>query len=248
MPSIRLARLFRSKTYGRPVRLHKRRGAIAALTVLAAGLLAAGAAPVLAQSGDGSVPRVVILGDSLTQGFGLPPEDGFVPQLARWLNDNGAPPATLVNAGVSGDTTAGGLSRLDWTLAEPVDAMVVELGGNDLLRGLDPAMSRANLDAILKRLEAEGIPVLLTGLPAPNNYGPEFADAFNAMFPELADAYGASLYPDFLAGIRNAAGGDPAAARAYLQADGIHPNAEGVAKIVADIGPAVAALIERAGD
>ncbi len=186
---------------------------------------------------------IAVLGDSLTHGYGLRPEAAFPAQLERWLTDRGHA-VEIRNAGVSGDTSAGGRARLDWTLSEDVDAVIVELGGNDLLRGIDPAETRANLDAILAALEARGVPALIAGLPAPGNYGPDFKRDFDAIFPELAASRGAILYPDFLAGL--GARGDPAAARALMQPDGIHPNAQGVARIVADIGPSVESLIARA--
>lgn len=185
---------------------------------------------------------VAALGDSLTQGFGLTPEDGFVPQLERWLVANGVE-VSMLNAGVSGDTTAGGLSRVDWTLSDDVDAMIVALGGNDLLRGIDPAVSRANLDGILRAAQARDLPVLLVGLEAPGNYGPDYKSDFEAMFPELADQYGALLYPDFLAPLR-AEEDQASALERLMQADGVHPNAEGVALMVEGIGPEVLKLIE----
>ncbi|MGF1658243.1 MAG: arylesterase [Rubrimonas sp.] len=202
------------------------RNLVAALLLLA--LPAAAAEPL----------RIVALGDSLTHGYGLPPEEGFVPQLEAWLRENGAPDVTMVNAGVSGDTTAGGLARLDWSLAEGADALIVALGGNDLLRGIDPAASRANLDAILTEADARGLPVLLSGMRAPLNYGAEFKAAFDAMYPELAERHGALLDPFFLDGV--------ASDRALWQSDGLHPNADGVAKIVERIGPLVLELAGRA--
>ncbi|MEM9474338.1 MAG: arylesterase [Pseudomonadota bacterium] len=186
---------------------------------------------------------VAALGDSLTQGFGLVPDQGFVPQLEAWLTESGAEVA-IINAGVSGDTTAGGLSRVDWTLTEDVDALIVALGGNDLLRGIDPAVSRANLDGILQAATARDLPVLLVGLEAPGNYGPDFKADFEAMFPELADSYGALLYPDFLAPLRT--GDQTEALQRLMQPDGVHPNAEGVKLMVAGIGPEVLELIDRA--
>lgn len=185
--------------------------------------------------------RVVALGDSLTQGYGLPPEEGFVPQLQGWLDAQGLD-AIVINAGVSGDTTAGGLNRLDWTLADAPDAMIVALGGNDLLRGLDPASSRANLDAILQQVTAQDIPVLLVGMPAPGNYGPDFKRDFEAMYPELALEYGVRHYPNFLQPMteKQEAG---MAFTDLMQGDHIHPNAAGVALIVEAMGPGVAALI-----
>ncbi|WP_246003758.1 arylesterase [Histidinibacterium lentulum] len=185
---------------------------------------------------------VAALGDSLTQGYGLPPEDGFVPQMEAWLRDRGAD-VEMINAGVSGDTTAGGLSRVEWTLTPEVDAMIVALGGNDFLRGVDPAVSRANLDGILKAAEDKGVKVLLVGMIASSNYGAEFKQAFDAMYPELAEAYGVPLYDAFFEGLE--VGEDTAgAARRLMQPDGIHPNGEGVALIVEAMGPSVLALVE----
>ncbi len=183
---------------------------------------------------------IAALGDSLTQGFGLPNGEGFVPQLQGWLDEADAE-VVLVNAGVSGDTTAGGLSRIAWTLSDDVDALIVALGGNDLLRGIDPAVSSANLDGILSEARGRGVPVLLVGMDAPANYGADFEAAFDAMYPELAETHGALYHPNFLGAL--AAIGDRAEALAkYMQPDGIHPNRDGVALIVKDIGPDVLKL------
>lgn len=190
-------------------------------------------------AGDAVAEPVTIaaLGDSLTQGYGLAQEDGFVPQLEAWLEAHGAD-VTVINAGVSGDTTAGGLSRVGWTLTPDVDAMIVALGGNDLLRGIDPGASRANLTGILEAAKVAAVPVLLVGLEAPPNYGPEFKASFDAIYPDLAAEFGAALYPSFLAALAD--GTDIETARAaYVQPDGLHPNAEGVARIVAAMGPVV---------
>lgn len=186
--------------------------------------------------------RLAALGDSLTQGYGLAQGEGLVPQLQAWLVEQGHD-VEVLNAGVSGDTTAGGLSRLDWTLADNPDAMMVVLGGNDLLRGIDPANSRANLEDILARLQAERVPALLVGMPAPGNYGPEFQMAFEAMYPELAEEYGAMLYPDLLQPITE----KQEAGMRYIdlmQDDHIHPNAEGVALIVEGLGPVVSQFLQ----
>lgn len=204
-------------------------------------VLLALSAPVLAEP-----VTIAALGDSLTQGYGLPPEDGFVPQLGRWLAEQGADVA-LINAGVSGDTTAGGLSRIDWTLTPDVDALIVTLGGNDVLRGIDPAVSRANLDAILDRAEAAGRPVLLVGMSAPGNFGPDYKAAFDAMYPELAETHGALFYPNFLGPITGQ-DDQKAALMTYMQRDAIHPNKDGVALIVEALGPKVLELAERAGE
>ena len=186
---------------------------------------------------------VAALGDSLTQGYGLPPSDGFVPKLESWLRDNGAD-IVILNAGVSGDTTAGGLARVDWTLTPEVDAMIVALGGNDLLRGLPPEDSRANLDGILTRASEKSLPVLLVGLNAPGNYGPEYKQAFDGMYTELAEIHGALHFDSFLAGLE-ALGDQAVVLRDYMQPDGIHPNAAGVELIVEAMGSAVLELIEQ---
>ncbi|WP_300037045.1 arylesterase [uncultured Roseobacter sp.] len=186
---------------------------------------------------------IAALGDSLTQGYGLPAEQGFVPQLQAWLDAQGAD-VRLINAGVSGDTTAGGLSRAAWTLTPEVDAMIVALGGNDLLRGIDPGVSRANLEGILTAADSAGVEVLLVGMQAPGNYGPAFKEAFDAIYPELARETGALYAPDFFEGLQ-VADGDPASVRAFMQPDGIHPNAEGVARIVEALGPRVLSLVEK---
>lgn len=186
---------------------------------------------------------IAALGDSLTAGYGLPRDQGFVPQLQAWLDAQGAD-VVVLNAGVSGDTTAGGVSRVDWTLTPDVDGMIVTLGGNDFLRGLDPAVSRANLDAILAKASDAEVAVLLVGLTAGSNYGLDFKQAFDAMYVDLAAQYDVPLFPTFFAGLLAAAGTQEGVAD-YMQADGIHPNAEGVSVIVAAMGPAVLDLVER---
>ena len=186
---------------------------------------------------------ILALGDSLTQGYGLPQEDGFVPQLQAWLRAQGHE-VTVVNGGVSGDTTRGGLSRVDWSLTDDVDAMLVTLGGNDVLRGLDPAESRKNLKGILAAGQDKGVEMLVIGLTASGNYGPDYKAAFDAMYPDLAEEYDALYEPSFFTGLMGDSG-DPSAALQYMQADGIHPKAEGVARIVAQVGPRVEELIAR---
>lgn len=203
---------------------------------LLGGLVAAAPAPAEERAG----VQVVALGDSLVHGYGLPPEDGFVPQLSRWLAARGAD-AAVVNAGVSGDTSAGGLERFAWLVAGApggADALIVVLGGNDLLRGIEPAATRANLDALLDKADKAGLPVLLSGMRAPGNYGARYKAAFDAIYPDLAEKHGALLDPYFLEGVT----GD----RSLWQSDGLHPNAEGVARIVERIGPRVLELVERA--
>ena len=186
---------------------------------------------------------IAALGDSLTQGFGLPPEEGFVPQLEAWLSARGHD-VRLINAGVSGDTTAGGLSRIGWTLTDEVDGVIVALGGNDLLRGIAPEVARSNLTGVMEAAADEGTDVLLVGLEAPGNYGPDYKAAFEAIYPELAAEFGALLHENFLGPLSGAEGGG-AELGAVMQPDGIHPNARGVKLIVQDIGPAVERLIDR---
>ena len=192
---------------------------------------------------------IAALGDSLTQGYGLPAEEGFVPQLQAWLDAEGVE-AKIVNAGVSGDTTAGGRARVDWTLTPEVDAMIVTLGGNDMLRGLDPAQARGNIDDILAAAKRAEVEVLLVGMSAPGNYGAGYKADFEALYPDLAEAHGTQFYPDFFTGLlaeeKGAASARSETVQRYFQGDGIHPNAEGVALIVEDIGPAVAKLAAEA--
>lgn len=187
---------------------------------------------------------IAALGDSLTQGYGLVEEDGFVPQLSRWLHEHGVE-ARVINAGVSGDTTAGGAARVAWTLTPDVDAMIVALGGNDVLRGIDPAVSRGNLETILHAAQDAGVKVLLIGMKAPGNYGAVYKRDFEAMYPDLAGQFDTVYAADFFEGL--AVGDDLSAAQKYMQADGIHPNAEGVARIVARLGPAVMDLVIATG-
>lgn len=202
-------------------------------------------AVVLAFCGPAMAEPLIIaaLGDSLTQGYGLPAEDGFVPQLQSWLDQNGAE-VTLINAGVSGDTTAGGLSRVGWTMTPEVDGMIVTLGGNDLLRGIDPTVSRSNIDGILTAADQAGVDVLLVGMTAPGNYGPDYKSAFDSIYPELAAQHEVQLMGSFFAGL-SVDGKMPDLARAqeFFQPDGVHPNKDGVSRIVAAIGPKVLDLV-----
>ncbi|ETX29917.1 arylesterase [Roseivivax isoporae] len=186
--------------------------------------------------------EVVALGDSLTQGYGLPNGQGFVPTLQDWLDTRGHD-VEVINAGVSGDTTAGGLSRVEWSLREDTDAMIVALGGNDMLRGIAPEVTRANLEGILDVAEARGVPVLLVGLDAPRNYGADYERMFEAIYPELSQAYGTLYYENFFAALGS---GDPSAMTRFMQPDGIHPNADGVSRIVDALGPSVEDLLSRA--
>ena len=188
---------------------------------------------------------VVALGDSLTAGYGLAPEEGLVPQLESWLKGQGAD-VVVQNAGVSGDTTAGGLSRLAWALGPEVDALIVTLGGNDMMRGISPAEVRSNLDAILTEAGAKGLPVLLVGMTAPSNFGADYKTDFDGIYPDLAAKHSVALMPDFFDGFRAAGAdmADPASYAGWMQSDGIHPNAEGVVLIVQSLGPHVLDLVE----
>ena len=186
---------------------------------------------------------IAALGDSLTQGYGLSRENGFVPQLDTWLQGKGED-VRLLNAGVSGDTTAGGLSRVAWTLTPDVDALIVILGGNDLLRGIDPTTSRVNLDGILQIATEKALPVLIVGLIAPGNYGPEYKAAFDPIYRDLSHKCGTLFYENFFATlIENRDVKNPD--YQFMQSDGIHPNALGVTRIVNGIGPVVRKLIAQ---
>ena len=177
---------------------------------------------------------IVALGDSLTAGYGLPPEDAFTTRLEARLKANGLD-VEVVNAGVSGDTSKGGLARIDWSVPDGSDLVIVELGANDALRGISPAETAKNLDAIIARLKERGIGVLLAGMLAPPNMGSEYETAFNAIYPDLAEKHGVALYPFFLDGV--------AAEPELNQADGIHPNAAGTGVIVERLSPMVDKLV-----
>ena len=182
--------------------------------------------------------RILMLGDSLTSGLGLIKGESLPDRLEAALQ-TAVPGARVLNAGVSGDTTAGGRSRLAWSLAARPDALIVALGANDGLRGLAPKQTFANLDAIIGTAKKAGIPVLLAGMRAPPNLGKEYGAAFDAVFPRLAARHGIGLFPFLLAGV--------AAKPDLNQDDGIHPNPDGIAVIVKNILPYVLKLIERAG-
>lgn len=179
---------------------------------------------------------IVALGDSLTAGYGLPAEAAFPARLAKALAAAGLP-AEVTNAGVSGDTVTDGLARLDWSIPDGTEAVIVELGANDALRGLDPAITRAALDTLLGRLQSRHLAVLLAGMRAPRNLGPEYTGRFDAIFPDLAARFGVLLYPFFLDGV--------AADPRFNLPDGLHPTAAGVDIIVARILPKVEELIRR---
>ncbi|ETR77629.1 acyl-CoA thioesterase [Afipia sp. P52-10] len=190
--------------------------------------------PSVAQADTAPPLKLAVLGDSLTAGYGLPLEAAFPSRLEKALQAKGHK-VEILNAGVSGDTSTGGRDRLDWSIPDGTDAVIVELGANDALRGLDPAITRAALEDIIKRLQARKIAVMLAGMYAPRNYGSEYAAKFDAIYPDLAKAYGVPLYPFFLDGV---------AAEAKLnQADGMHPTAEGIDQIVQRILPAVEAFL-----
>lgn len=180
-----------------------------------------------------NVPIVTMLGDSITAGYGLADSDALPAQLEVALTALGVP-ARVRGAGVSGDTTAGGLARVDFSVQEDTDLCIVALGGNDMLQGVDPSSTRANLDRIIKGLQARHIPVLLAGMRAPPQYG-AYADEFDRLFVELARADGVAFYPFLLEGV--------ALDRRYNQADGIHPNAAGARIIATSLAPVVAGTL-----
>jgi acyl-CoA thioesterase-1 len=187
------------------------------------------AAPALAQP-----VKVVVLGDSLSAGLGLSAADAFPAKLQKALKAKGIDVA-IMNAGVSGDTASGGRDRLDWSVPNGTEAVIVELGANDALRGTDPAITRSALSDIVSRLKARGVAVLLLGMLAPPNYGSDYAARFNTIYPDLSKSFGVPLYPFFLDGV--------AADPKLNQADGIHPTAEGVDIIVKKILPTVEAFL-----
>ncbi|MGB6396067.1 MAG: arylesterase [Bradyrhizobium sp.] len=197
------------------------------MLVLMVALMAAG--PVFAQP-----VKMVVLGDSLSAGLGLSGPAAFPARLQKALKDKGIE-VDMINAGVSGDTASGGRDRLDWSIPAGTEAVIVELGANDALRGTDPAVTRAALTDVVSRLKARRIAVMLCGMLAPPNYGQDYAARFNTIYPDLAKKFDVPLYPFFLAGV--------AADPKLNQADGIHPTAEGVDIIVANILPTVQAFL-----
>ena len=179
-------------------------------------------------------PVILDFGDSLTAGYGLAPEQAFPARLEAALRREGIE-ARVVNGGVSGDTTAGGLARLEWTLADKPDLVILALGANDALRGIDPATVRGNLDKMIRKVEAVRAKVLLIGMLAPPNWGEEYKTAFDRIFPELAKIHDVPLYPFFLEGV--------AMKPEFNQSDGLHPNERGVAVLVERLAPIVARLV-----
>ena len=208
------------------------------VALMTAGLVLAQAQPQAQAQAPATAPakpvKMVVLGDSLSAGLGLSASAAFPARLQKALGDKGIK-VDMVNAGVSGDTSSGGRDRLDWSIPEGTEAVILELGANDALRGIDPAVTRAALSDILTQLKVRKIAVLICGMLAPPNYGPEYAARFNAIYPELSKSFGVPLYPFFLEGV---------AAEAKLnQPDGLHPTAEGIDVIVKNMLPMVEAFL-----
>lgn len=195
------------------------------------------------QASDDASKQIVVLayGDSLTAGYGLGPSDGFTPQLQAWLAERLAHPIKVVNAGVSGDTSSGGRARLEWTVAGlpngKADLVILELGGNDVLRGIDPKITLENMSAMIKFFQSKGMKVLIAGMRSPPSYGPAYQSAFDTLYPDLARQHQAKLYPFFLEGV--------AMDKSLNQADGIHPTKEGISIIVERIGPLVESMLKQ---
>jgi acyl-CoA thioesterase I len=205
------------------------------MLVLGMALMAGGTAfAQTSAAGDTKPIKMVVLGDSLSAGLGLSASSAFPVRLQKALKTNGIA-VDIINAGVSGDTSSGGRDRLDWSVPEGTDAVILELGANDALRGTDPTVTRAALTDILRRLKARKIAVLLCGMLAPPNYGSDYSARFNAIYPELAKSFGVPLYPFFLEGVATDA--------RLNQADGLHPTAEGIDVIVRNILPTVEAFL-----
>lgn len=207
-----------------------------AVAVAAAGLVLVVSSVSAAPAAPDRPVKIVALGDSLTAGFGLPSEAAFPVKLAQALAAKGLS-VEIANAGVSGDTASGGLARVDWSIPDGTDAVIVELGANDMLRGIDPKVTRQALESIVKRLTDRGLPVLLCGMRAPPNYGDDYVRAFDAIFPDLAAKYRLVFYDFFLDGIV----GD----RAFNQQDGLHPTAAGIDRIVERILPKAEELVAQ---
>ena len=207
--------------------------AAALVVMLAASLLLA---PLHKIEAEPRAPVIVALGDSLTAGLGLPQDEAFPAQLQVALKARGTE-ATVMNAGVSGDTAAAALARLDWALPEDANAVIIELGGNDALQGIPPEGTKAALGTIIEKVQARGLPILLAGQEAPRNMGKDYVEEFRALYADLAARYSVIFYPFFLDGV--ALNDD------LIQADGIHPNAKGVAAIVENMLPKVEELLAK---
>ena len=215
---------------GRPWRLF----GVAAILGIATIMLMTGVSFAQTPPDGAKAVKLVVLGDSLTAGFGLAAQQAFPVRLQKSLKDKGIA-VDAVNAGVSGDTASGGRDRLDWSVPDGTQAVIVELGANDALRGIDPAVTRSALEEIIKKLQGKGIAVLLCGMYAPRNFGPDYVAKFDPIYPDLAKTYRIPLYPFFLDGV--------AGERQLTQADGLHPTAEGVDVIVTRILPTVEAFL-----
>ena len=214
-----------------PLRYNKLIGMILALFYLTAGV---------SSSQQSDSITILIMGDSLVQGFGLAQNDGLVNQLESALLDKGIN-VDLINGGVSGDTTAGGLARLEWSLTDDIDGVVVSLGANDMLRGFPPKHTKDNLTQIIQKLKDRDLPVLLVGIRSIENYGKEYKLKFESIYAELTKEFGLILYPDLLSPILNQ---DNVQLEKYYQADKLHPNADGVLLIVDGLIPFLIELIE----
>ncbi len=225
-----LARRHRFRPYNHAARVFNatktRRAVLLGISILLGASLAAAVTVAPA--------RILAFGDSLTAGYGVPPGEAFPVRLQARLTQDGYP-VQIANGGVSGDTSAGGLARLDWALADKPDAVLVEFGANDMLRGIDPKVTYDNLDRMIGRIVQSGAKVLLLGMKAPSNWGREYQQAFDAIFPALAEKYHVPLYPFFLDGVATDA--------ALNQPDGLHPNPQGVALIVERVSPYLERLL-----
>ncbi|MBM1175121.1 arylesterase [Microvirga arabica] len=201
-----------------------------------AAALATMIAPLSAAQAQGQPIRLVALGDSLSAGYGLPQEAAFPVVLERALKAKGHK-VEITNAGVSGDTSSGGLDRLDWSVPDGTDGVILELGANDMLRGLDPALTRRNIETIVERLKSRNIPVMLAGMYASRNLGTDYVQKFDSLYPDIAKKHDLVLYPFFLDGV--------AGERSLNLPDGMHPTAKGIEIIVARILPTVERFLAR---
>ena len=215
------------------------RAAIAIRTCLVLALLACSATLAVSQQ-----VTILAFGDSLVAGTGLPGRQGFVPQLQKWLSKNGGGSIRLVDGGVAGNTTADGLARIDRALDPNIDAVIIVLGGNDVLRGIDPGQIKSNLNGIIKKVQARGPPVMLVGLPSPPGYSEAYKKAVKKLYRNLARKHGAIYYKSMFSGMGQ--GRNMLQIMLLFQGDGLHPNARGVKAIAGHMGPYVLALAEQA--